>query len=215
MKPESLARFAPRLVSLAILAAVFSPAAVLAQSQSDASQSVAEAARKAREQKKKSQKAVKSLTDDDLAQQKAAATEEQAAPQQTSIETTAPTSQTQTAAPPKSASEPAASASNAPEKARREAELKELKRKLADAQKDLDLLQRDFALQRDQFYSNAAYARDFRGKARLDALQNQIRDKQGDIERLKTRIAALEELLGRPKNSSPGASEKPAPSPQS
>jgi hypothetical protein len=196
-------------LSVAILgvAVCAGSSAALARPQSDSNQSVAEAARKAKEQKKKSDKPVKTITDEDLAAKKAAAAKEGALPE-TSAEKAAEGEQ----AP---AAEKAGGEAAAPTKEEIEnqvAELKALKRKLADAEKDLNLLQRDFALRSDQFYSKPDFAKDTVGKAKLDDMQNQIRDKQQDVDGLKTRVAALQELVDRAK---PESATKPAPAPQS
>jgi hypothetical protein len=73
-----------------------------------------------------------------------------------------------------------------------------MKEAIADAEKDADLLNRELALQQDTYLSNADYAHDTAGKAKLDALQQQVNDKRQDIDRLKTRLAALQELHHTP-----------------
>ncbi len=188
-----------RLALSAILAGALLPAAVFAQSQD--SQSVAEAARRARAQKKTADKpSVKVIDDDTLVVKKGDV-------------------QSATAEVPKmpgSADAPAQPASgdatpNAPgtqnasddEKAR--ALLKQrvaLKEKIKDAQSDLDLLQREFQLDQDTFYSGPDYANNTSGKAKLDAMKQQIADKQQELDRLKTELAAL-----------PAAQETPAATP--
>jgi spermidine/putrescine-binding protein len=173
-----------------------------ARPQSDSDQSAAEAARKAKEQKKKSDKPVKTITDEDIAAKRAAAAKE-GAPPESSTEKAGETEQ----AP---AAEKGGAASTKEEIEKLEAELKELKEKLADAEKDLNLLQRDFALQSDQFYSKPDFKRDTDGKAKLDDMQKQIRNKQEDVDSLKTRVAALQELVGRAKHETPAKPEAPA-----
>ena len=185
----------------AAFAILLSPAAALvasAQSQSETPQSVAEIARKARaerEARKKSPKPVKELTEEDLARKESpvaggepatseAATEQAVAPEQPAVEAEAP-------------------ATAAKRVAGQEAELRELKAQLITTQKEAEIQERDLALQKEQFYSQADFAHDSEGKARLDAAQNQMSDKQQEIERLKTRIAALQELVDRAKKSSP------------
>ena len=69
-----------------------------------------------------------------------------------------------------------------------------MKAAIADAEKDADLLNRELALQQDTYLSNADHAHDTAGKAKLDALQQQVNDKGQDIDRLKPRLAALQEL---------------------
>ena len=53
-----------------------------------------------------------------------------------------------------------------------------MKDAIAEAEKDADLLRREFALQQDTYLSNADHEHDLAGKAKLDGLQQQINDKQ-------------------------------------
>jgi len=207
MQFQFLRRFSLPLALFAALAVVLSPAAALvasAQPQSEASQSVAEIARKARaerEARKKSQKPVKELTDDDLARKEGPIAGGEPAPAKPATEQAAAPEQAPTA---KTAEEAASEAEAAAKKlAEQEAELKELNGQLATAQKDAEIQQRDLALQKEQFYSQTDFAHDTDGKARLDAGESQLSDKKQDIEKLKTKIAALQELIDRAKKSSP------------
>jgi flagellar motility protein MotE (MotC chaperone) len=88
-------------------------------------------------------------------------------------------------------------------------EITRLKDAIADAEKDADLARRDLALQQDTFFSNPDYEHDTAGKAKLAALQQQINDKQQDIDRMKTRLATLEELQKK-KHAKPAAAPAPA-----
>ena len=63
--------------------------------------------------------------------------------------------------------------------------------KLDQTEQQLKLLQRDFALHQDTYYSNPDYARDTAGKAQLDAEQQQIQSLQSEVDRLKNELAAL------------------------
>jgi predicted RNase H-like nuclease (RuvC/YqgF family) len=193
------------LSSPVLLVLVLPPAFVSAQSQSNSGQSVAEAARRAREQKKTAVKPVKVITNDDL---KPAIP---SSPQQTAA--SAPTISQGAAAqvPAEQAATTTPSADKA-EKEKRATELADLKKQLAAAQSDLDLLQRQLALQRDTYYSNPDYVHDTAGKAQLDQLKQQISDKQQAVEELKTRVAALQELVG---TGTTPPSEKPTTPPQS
>ncbi len=62
----------------------------------------------------------------------------------------------------------------------------EIQRNLDSAQKNLQLLQRQFELDQAAYYSKADYAEDTSGKAKLDAEQQQIESMQSEIERLKS-----------------------------
>jgi hypothetical protein len=66
-----------------------------------------------------------------------------------------------------------------------------LKEKIKDAQSDLDLLQREYQLDQDSFYSSPDYAKNTSGKEKLDAMKQQITNKQQELDQLKARLAAL------------------------
>ena len=192
-----LRRIPLRFALPVLLAATLLPAAAFAQSPD--TQSVAEAARRARAQKKNSEKPPKVITDDTLDVKKSDV--QSAAAEQLRVPGT-----------PETPAQPAASAASAPgsqsgsqeEKAR--AILKQrvvLKEKIKDAQSDLDLLQREFQLDQDTFYSNPDYANNTSGKAKLDATKQQIADKQHDLERLKAELAALPAVAETPATAPP------------
>ncbi len=159
---------------------------LLAAQEPEQKSSVAEAARRAREQKKAAPKAARVWDNDTLPKASGGAVNIVGA------------------APAPSAAAPAAQAgggevaeTRAAETSEKErplaqGELEEAKQRLADAEKELDLLQRSFDLQRQQFYSNPQYERDPRGKANLDALRADIETKKHQVSELKERVAALE-----------------------
>lgn len=176
-----------RLTFLAVLSVTLLPAAASAQSQD--SQSVAEAARKARAQKKNTEKTPKVITDETLDVKKGDVQ-------------SATAEQPRMPGAPEAPAQPAAGATNAPtkdsknvsENDKARAALKErvaLKEKIKEAQSDLDLLQREYQLDQDSFYSSPDYAKNTSGKDKLDALKQQISDKQQDLEQLKAKLAAL------------------------
>ena len=57
--------------------------------------------------------------------------------------------------------------------------------KLDKAEQELKLLQREFDLDQNAYYSKANYAADTAGKARLDAEAQQVQNLQSEVERLK------------------------------
>ena len=181
-----------RLALPMVLTASLLPAAAFAQSQD--SQSVAEAARRARAQKKNSEKPAKVITDETLNVKKGdvqSATAEQprmpGSPETPAQPATAAATATATNAP-------AASSSPAPDaKDQKDSkEVADLKVKIKQAQGDLDLLLREQSLENDKYYSKTDYARDTAGKAKLDDLKQQVTDKQQELERLKARLAELQ-----------------------
>jgi len=175
-----------RLVLSAILAAAILPATVFAQSQD--SQSVAEASRRARAQKKNTEKQPKVITDETLDVKKGDVQ-------------SATAEQLRMPGSPETPAQPAADtpanpqgSPNASEDEKSRALLKQrvaLKEKIKGAQSDLDLLQREFQLDQDSFYSSPDYANNTSGKSKLDAMKQQISDKQQELDRLKAQLAAL------------------------
>jgi hypothetical protein len=174
-----------RLALPVVLAATALPVTALAQSQE--SQSVAEAARRARAKKKNTEKPAKVITDETLDVKKGDVQ-------------SATAEQLRMPGPPETQAQPAAGAANTQgsknlsEDEKLRAALKErvaLKEKIKEAQSDLDLLEREYQLDQDSFYSSPDYAKNTSGKAKLDAIKQQISDKQQELDQLKARLAAL------------------------
>ena len=68
-----------------------------------------------------------------------------------------------------------------------------LQQRIAGAETELKLQQREFALDQDTIYSNPLYLTTHAGKPKLDAEQRQIDEKQREIEELKALLVFLEE----------------------
>jgi len=174
-----------RLALPIVLIAVALPSVTFAQSQD--SQSVADAARRAREKKKNSEKPAKVITDETLEVKKGDV--QSAAAEQLRMPGT-PETQAQPA-PTNAPSSAAQSELKASEDEKVAKELAALKEQIKQAQSDLDLAQREQALQQDTYFSNPDYAHDTAGKAKLDAIKQQITEKQQALDRLKARLAEL------------------------
>lgn len=164
-----------------VLAATLFSGAATAQSQD--TQSVAAAARRAREQKKTAAKPARVFTDDDI--KPATPTASEAAPAQT------PTA-ADTSNPPAAPASTGSAAAPGPKDEKAAKELAEVKALIKEIQSDIDLLQREQSLEQDSYFSNPGYSRDTTGKAKLDALKQQVSDKQLDLEKLKARLSALQ-----------------------
>jgi hypothetical protein len=194
-----------RLALAAILAAAIFPAVVFAQSQD--SQSVAEASRRARAQKKNAEKPPKVITDDTLVVKKGDV--QSATAEQPKI----PGSPETPAQPAAGAATAQGGASANPQGSKNVSEeeksrglLKQrvaLKEKIKDAQSDLDLLQREYQLDQDSYFSNPDHANDTSGKEKLDAMKQQIANKQQELERMKAELAALPPSQESPSNTPP------------
>jgi hypothetical protein len=65
-----------------------------------------------------------------------------------------------------------------------------IQKELDQAEQELHLFQREFALDQDAYYSKPNYAEDTAGKARLDAEQQRIQDLESEMQRLKDELPA-------------------------
>jgi hypothetical protein len=176
-------------VIVAVLAAALVPVAF---SQSQDSQSVAEAARKAREKKKDATKPAKVITDETLDVKKG---DVQSAVAEEDKIAGAPDAKNQ---PQRGGANPAAANSSA-QAAKEEKLKKELtaaKEQLKQALMDLDLLQRENRLDQDAYYSKPNYGNDTAGKQKLADEQQQISDKRQQVEQLKAKVADLQKQAG-------------------
>jgi len=178
-----------RLALSVLLAATLLPAGAFAQSQD--TQSVAEAARRARAQKKNSEKPAKVITDDTLEVKKGDV--QSATAEQLRIPGTPATPAQPASNAPSSAAQGEKKASDDEQRAK---DLAALKEQIKQGQSDLDLAKRELALQQDTYFSNVNYARDTAGKAKLDDLKQQVSDKQQELERLKARLTDLQAAQG-------------------
>ncbi len=203
------------LSTVSAVALLFAVPGLAAQSQNNQKESLGEAARKARQQKKPAAKPVKVLTDDDLARPPVTAVPsvQNAQASEPRVPGEAPAAGEPGQAPPSETGAAEPSDELEERRAKLEADVKEAKQRLADAEKELNLAQREFDLRRDQYYSNPDFKSDKQGKAQLDSLQQRISAGQQEVERLKEKLAALE----AERKSLPGApapTEKPAAPPQ-
>lgn len=159
-------------------------------SPSQEAQSVAEAARRARDRKQNAAKPSKVITDDDLDAKNVkpgAQGLDTGAPPQLETEPPSP----QAVADVQASDRAAASGSDLPGKDAGDPEIAKLKEQIAYAQKALDLVQRELALDQDTYLSNPDHANDKAGKIKLDALQQEISEKQPELDKLKARLEAL------------------------
>jgi len=207
-----LHRFSWRVVLPAVLTATFFSFPVPVRSQDQQTPSVAEAARRAREQKKKPEKPARVISDDNLKP----APGPTSPPDIQTAKATEPGVATEAAASVAAPATPAAEATPEEKKdaAAKSAEAESMKAQLQALEKELDGLKRELPLERDNYYSKPDYEHDTAGKAKLDALLQQLTDKQQDVDALKTRLAAMLEQVTREQPASPENTEKPATPPQ-
>jgi hypothetical protein len=209
-----------RLALAALIASAIIPLVARAQSQDSQTQSVADAARRAREQKKAADKQPSPvITNDTLkpAAPVADAPPPAPAPTQSSEAAPAPSSAASAPSPADSSSSadakaalaPGSPASDADPRAKDSPEVAREKQQLADAQKELDLLQRELSLEQDNVYSKPNSASDTAGKAKLDDLTQQLAGQQQTVEALKARLEALLGSAGAAAPAKPPAPPQP------
>jgi chromosome segregation ATPase len=100
-------------------------------------------------------------------------------------------------------------------RAKLESQLADAKNKLKSAQTDLNIAQREYKLDSDQYYSAPDYASNQKGKAKLDADQNQITTKQSAVDAAQKKVTDLQkqidEVNDKLKASTPHAAANPQP----
>ena len=172
--------------SLALILPLACSLALPLAAQDSQNTSVAEAARRSREQKKASAKPAPIITDDTL----------NPAPTPAAV-INAPTGQ-QSAVTAGGVAAPAgsnASDENAPSAAdvaeKKKKDVEALKQQVAALQSEVDLAQRSLSLDQAAFYSKPDFSNDRDGKAKLDAEQADLKQKQDDLAQLKAKFAAL------------------------
>jgi hypothetical protein len=168
------------IFALLTLAGCLWPLVLTAQ---DSTPSVAEAARRAREQKKKATKPAPVVTDDTLhpSSSAPASTPETNAPAHSNT----PDSSAAPQEPKKDA------ATSADDDKKKKAEIESLKQRISEQKETVKLAQREIALQQDTFYSNPDYAHDKAGKDKLDALKADLQQKQDALADLRAKLGAL------------------------
>jgi DNA repair exonuclease SbcCD ATPase subunit len=145
--------------------------------------SIADAARRARQQKQAALKPAPVITNDTL-RPAAAPTGAASASTEASADSTA--------ASPSTASTKQIPRADAEEDAeRKKPEIAELKQQIAEKQEALKLLQRDLLLKQDTFYSNPDHQHDSDGKSKLDSVETDIQHMQDDLAALQAKLADL------------------------
>ena len=181
-----------------LMASTVIPSRVNAQAQdvTQQNQSVADAARRNREQKKSLVRRARVISDDDLDREYFRSGQEGlnvgSAP---ALQTAAPGASAVAAA--ESADAAAIASTEAPvpnnKETNEDVEIAVAKARIAGEEIDLDLQRRALALNEDTVYSNPNYTDSHVGKAKLEAEQQRINEKQRQIEDLKGHLAALQE----------------------
>lgn len=213
--PNTLSRARLTPFGVALLAAcVVLPCAAKAQqqdSQTQQDQSVADAARRNREQKKNAKRQSRVISNEDL-------DTEYFKPGQEGLNLDAP-SKTKTEVTSASAAatddgdqavssakkESRSKGEDSEEAAAEDAQIAKLQKQIAESEEALKWQKRELALDQDTVYSNPNYTDSKTGKDKLDAKQQQINERQQEIEGLEAQLAALQERRAQtaPAESSP------------
>jgi hypothetical protein len=161
----------------------------VAQAQGNQDQSVAEAARKAREQKKTAGKPEKVITNDTLKPATPGSVQDATAAKESMPGTNAETSGDATA--DAASATGAAKGPSEDEIAKKKAEIAALKQEVADKAKEVDLQQRTLTLANESYYSKPDFSKDPDGKAKLDAMQSDLAQKKDELAKLKAKLKEL------------------------
>ena len=157
-------------------------------------ESVAEAARKAREQKKTQPKHAKVLTNDDLSAMGGVSVigTPAAPPQKEAAATKAESPEKKAAA----AGKKAGPAEEEKGEAYWRKRFADARTKLRDAEKELDILQRELNLKQTQYYSDPTKAlQEQYDRREIDTYRQKIADKQKEVDQLRQAYSDLEDEL--------------------
>jgi len=186
-----------------------------AQSDQTAPTTLADAARRAREQKKEQAKATHTWDNENIpktpneinvvgeapaADPNAGTTAKAAVPSGDASASTASPQGT-----PAQGAPPAGAAAKAVDKSEVESQLAAAKDLLQSLQKDLDILQRQYTLDQQAFYGKPDYANDTAGAANLKAEAGQMEAKRQQVAEAQAKVDALQAKLGPPPAPAPGA----------
>jgi hypothetical protein len=219
MRYDRTLRFGVSLMAVYAVLFVYCGAAHAQDTQAAQDQSVADAARQARVAKKNAAaKPAKVISDDDIDNKNIKPGAEGLNVGSPPTSDAVPPAPAAVAAVEAADAAAAAAEKNPPVTAGESPAIARAKERVLEVQKELDLLQRGFSLDSDSYYSKPGFQDDKDGKAKLDAEQQQIGDKQQELDRVKAHLAELQEAWNAKKhgaaenNSSPEA-EKPAEAP--
>ena len=167
-------------------------------SQAQQDQSVADAARRSREQKKNATRQSRVISNDDLDMKYFSPGEERlnlSAPARLKIEARAANGVAAASSEslPDARDSLLAEVARLKEKVAEDAEVAKLKELIAESEERLKWQQRELALDQDTVYSNPNYTDSKKGKAKLDSEQQLIDERQQEIKGLKAHLSLLEE----------------------
>jgi hypothetical protein len=181
-----LLRTALRSLALCVFAFALSIPLFAQQPQDDTAPSVAEAARRARQQKQDAAKPAHVIDNDSIPSAPASSADSPAP--------AAPASDSNSPKPPEgssASSEAAKSDGDKAEDEKKRAEIDALKQEIADKLERVNLQQREIALAQDTFNSNPDREHDNAGKEKLDSMQSDLAQLQAQLTELQAKLAGL------------------------
>lgn len=164
------------------LSALFAGAAIFAlplAAQTSQDSSVAEAARRSRAQHQAATKPATVITNDTL---KPAPADDARKPD---------SEQPQPAAAGSASTAPATPPVSPADAAKKKQQIEALKQQIAEKQNEVDLQRREVSLENDSYYSKPDFSNDKAGKEKLDAMQEDLKQKQDELAKLKAKFADL------------------------
>jgi hypothetical protein len=185
----------PKIIlrSLALLLAAFCLFSFRLAAQDDAP-SVADAARRARQQKQDAAKPAHVIDND-------------AIPPSPSVSSSSASSDSNAAGPAGNTSAAAAKPANPADEAKKKEETEALNKEIADKKEKINLQQREIALAQDSYYSNPDHEHDIAGKDKLNSMQADLTLAQSELADLQAKLAAAEP----PADAKPAEPAKPQP----
>lgn len=201
MRPKSLT------LSIAVLYAATGLLATRLAAQNPPEPSIADAARRYREQKKSSPKTAPVITDDTFSRSTSSKPPSTppagGTPQATQTQGNA-TQPTAAVMDTSSSTAPASPELSKDDAEKLKSEIAAIKQELKDKQGEVELLQRLLNLDRDAFLSKPDSSRDASGKAKLDAEQDELKQKSEEFEKLKAKLQTIApELVSTPAPAKP------------
>lgn len=172
-------------LALVVLGLVAASGPLLAQD----APSVAEAAKRAREQKQDSKKPAKVITNDTIPSAPAPT-----ATPSGSSDSGAPAAPAEGSAPagaPAASDTKKAAAEAAEDEAKKKAEIESLQKQIRELQDAINTQKGMIALDQNTYYSNPDYVHDTAGKDKLDREKKELESMQADMEELKSKLEAL------------------------
>ena len=141
--------------------------------------SVAEAARRTRQQKQDSAKPAHVIDNDSIP------------PSLSTPATTTPGSDSNAAPPAENSSIADKPSEDPTTEQQKKAEIESLKQQIAEKQEKVNLQERELALAQDTYYGNVDHEHDKAGKTKLDSMQTDLTQAQTELAHLQAKLASL------------------------